>query len=1158
MSKFYKVTFFSAALVLCLLFSSGKVMAGIEPYENFLKGKILKNDSLIVKDEKFRNPSFNWNSITNISVKNNISLRIIDHAPIEKSFSCTVKIKILYFSDPSQLEPTEIDSVQLRVNYSKEQGAKYKIVDNYKFVNGYYVKIHVLDISSPEYGEDLPPVLQLTSSIVIDRQYQFVPEYPVRPDVALMQNGKESEKSSSSSSQTMSLMFNANLEVNSITNNQFRLSWTSVPGAEEYDVEWTTTDQSSDKQILLNNLLANNAVFSEEIDTTFFRNNATRVTIPGNNYLISLLYNADYLLIRIRAVQYNIEGIRVEGEWDYRYTDNGNDKYAIWEIDWHEQDLNWQSSVAYAEEGKKKEVVNYFDGTLRGRQTATINSSDQVAVVQENVYDEFGRTTASILPTPVKDSIAEIPYLRYFKNLNRNLANLPYNFSNVTGGAAGFCEFNPNPLNTSSGAAQYYSPNNPFKADQRYNSYIPDAEGFPLSITQYTPDNTNRIKLQGGVGHAFQPGKSSNSKITRYYYGKPEQWELDRLFGNDIGLANRYLKNMVMDPNGQISISYLNASGKTIATALTGNSPDSQDALISQPNKKSETSHILNPEQFVFNAGELKLSATTTYMSSVAGTASFTYDVEKLVKTHFDGAFCSKCYYDMEIKLMDDCNNIIYSVKRIIKNGSEDPACNPGVETGNFNIDSLGIGVYYLSFDFILNRDEIDKETEQYISSGQQHGGIRNEFSFILNELKQSDFSGLFSDCKTCKEMLGSPSFFKGKISEKLLALSVDSASLSADDFNIWVTSLYNQLEAQCTGLQQNCFTTPCDDYKKLMLEDVAPGGQYALFDGAGNVLEPELNVLLKYWAIEFPVAAPGSERYNSELITLEDGSTTSPYAADFFPSKVFTYWKEEWATKFLQYHPEICKLQFCEITSNYLSWEDKLKDWDRSVKLDSVSGTANLQYSASNPLWLLDADPFFKTNERGQLYYQSMKADLENYTKNVLKYQETILPIKSISQFVDYILYCSDKKNLTNSSSDPNTWTYCTPIESCRVPDREWQFYRDIYFQTKEKYYKQERDKYCGDICVIGTPYGLQASGLVSIHDFAISPASSSSACTEQEVSITYLTGSLKKAVTVEIYYPGQSMVTSVPFAIAESQKVVCIPGNIPVSSIKISSIQQ
>ncbi len=65
------------------------------------------------------------------------------------------------------------------------------------------------------------------------------------------------------------------------------------------------------------------------------------------------------------------------------------------------------------------------------------------------------------------------------------------------------------------------------------------------------------------------------------FYGKAGQRELDRLFGVEVGDCSHYLKAMVIDPNGQASVSYIDANGRTIATALAGGPPTRLDALPS-------------------------------------------------------------------------------------------------------------------------------------------------------------------------------------------------------------------------------------------------------------------------------------------------------------------------------------------------------------------------------------------------------------------------------------------------------------------------------------------------------------------------------------------------------------------------------------------------
>ena len=65
-------------------------------------------------------------------------------------------------------------------------------------------------------------------------------------------------------------------------------------------------------------------------------------------------------------------------------------------------------------------------------------------------------------------------------------------------------------------------------------------------IEKFTPDNTGRIRRQSGVGTDHKLGSDHE---TKYFYGKPEQVELDMMFGTEAGEASHYKKNMVVDAN---------------------------------------------------------------------------------------------------------------------------------------------------------------------------------------------------------------------------------------------------------------------------------------------------------------------------------------------------------------------------------------------------------------------------------------------------------------------------------------------------------------------------------------------------------------------------------------------------------------------------------
>jgi len=1035
-----------------LLFVQQFAFAAVEPYQNFLKGRIKVGDSLLVKDEKFKNPSFNWADITDVSVKNTVSLQLLSEQAIAQSFSCKLTFRAEYFSSPAQVEPTKIDSASLSINYDKTAGAVYKGKDIYSFENGYYVKVFVTGISSPEYGSQLPEVIQLTSHIDIDRKYIF------KPFLFIGLNG-ETNMGPKSGLRRLA----AGTRINN--NQQLALSWGSVLGAEEYDIEWVTMDAESEWGIMAGKLYTPDGTnYSDDQIATMFRNNATRITTHKQQDTISLVFNADYIVVRIRQVAYTADGLRDEGTWFYK-KENSN-QYAVWPLNWHEPNLNWQYSAAFAEEGKKKEVVSYFDGSLRGRQTVTLNSSDNVAVVQENVYDQFGRASASILPAPVRESNGT-SFLHYFPAFNLDEAGHPYSLNNLD---LSGCEIQPAKLGIASGASKYYSSeflNTTLGGEKSFNKYIPDAEKYPLSVTQYTADNIGRIKLQGGVGPMFQPGPDGGRRTTRYYYGKPQQEELDILFGNDVGYAEHYLKNMVVDPNGQISISYLNAAGKTVATALAGRTPDNVDGLASKPAEKVVQSNILKPEQFQFNASTLSLSATTTYMASVTGEAKLKFDLEKLIHTYPEGPFhpCSSCYYELTVSIMDDCKNKIpFNLPGdTLRIGTEDVTVCDYISKLPDSIATIfpNIGEYYITFNFALSKRVIDKFADNFINKGQQALALKKRADFVIKYLEENQFADCFTDCTTARAKLGTEQAFTAMFKTRLTKLGEDNVEL----YNQIIHSTYVKISDNITILEGNCAqqSSPCEVYRKAMLLDVSPGGQYSMLDAQGDLTEPLTNILLaNFHNTVFIPTNTDNTAYQENLVTREDGSTTSPYDASFTLADLVKYWKPEWAEVFLQFHPEKCKLDFCNQQANSKLWDQRLE----AVEDANVAG-----YNTNNAVnWLLSQDPFF--NGAGNAsYIPRMLDDLQQYSSKVLNL--TSLSTKSLSKMVDFLIYCAPEGATTNGAGTPtNNWDNCSPIANCRVIDREWALYRMKYLELKNKYYDELRiSTTCSSSCAIGQP---------------------------------------------------------------------------------------
>lgn len=1128
---------FCAKIFICVMFIAGlliqtdKAMAfnAIETYQNQLQGKLKKGDVLLLKDEKFENSSFDWSKVTNNMVSNMITFSLYRDGTIAmpKAFKCEVDLKVEHWSLPNQVNPYVNDHIKLEISYDPTAGIAYKDEAVHRFMNGHRVQVTINSITSTELGTDLPAIFRLSSQVIVDRSYVFDANAPLIPQVNLAQVA---------------------------TNSNVSLTWSKITGAEEYDLEWTFIDEESDNGRLL--AAQGNGIPSDAL-TKMFKNNATRVTLQQEYYDISLVNNSKYLLVRIRSVQYQQNHFRQEYGWQYQIKEGQVTKPGVIDLaatPWHESGKNWQYNAVYAEDGKKKEVVSYFDGSLRTRQTVTVNNSDKKAVVQESIYDEYGRPLASILPAPQKESA-----FKYYPGLHISSGTTAYNFTHAYGNA-GNCISTPLPLSNSKGAAKYYSANNEFLGDALHpeNEYIPDAEGYPLAVTRYTRDNTNRVSVQGGVGPKFQPGAAG---ATRYFYGKPVQLELDRLFGNDVGYASHYQKNVTIDGNGQISVAYLDAAGKMIATALAGKAPDNLDNLPSKEEPVTQTV-VLMDREFSFDPSKLKISATATHISTVEGPVKLLFDISKLVKTYSENNvnICSNCYYEGNIYITDNCGNEIYKTTQPLQIGSLQDACLATDGMATYEVNKIfGVGEYYIRFELGIPEGAIKFYTAAYVKGNKN---LKTEWDFTNNALLGKDFFSCFNDCATCKESLGDLATFRSRITERLLADSVD-VNAASGRINFWIDSLYGAMSSQCAALRANCTQSPCAELEKTLKQDVSPGGQYALFNANGAVLEAEVNVLNLYWRQVFRPLPKSDATYISEQFEMEDGSISSPYDSAFTVQLLVKYWNSNWATRFVQYHPEYCALRFCQDNTASLEWDDKIKNMATTVA-DIPAAADGAVYDRTSVRWLVDHDPLF-TNR--QSYKDLFIADLTNYSRDVAGINVSGASIKKLSEFVSYMIYCADYTGNTNANNNPSitgdNWNNCQPNATCLVPDKEWRLYREKYLELKGRYYQRLRDSsnYCGGLCPAGASAAYDASGCPQLAQFVIAQMPDACSSSTQRIRVSYAGGALKNGVTLDIYYPSEyNNTTSTPrtltLSAGQSEGYICVDTSVDARFIKVSGI--
>lgn len=1008
-------------IVTALLFTAiccTEAFAAEEPYVEEVRGRKVAKDSMFtVTDEKFKS-LVSWNKIQqNISVDNILTFEInydtlynFYHKPFNASIQVTVQ-KYSNPNDTSQVSGTE--TITLTLVYDTASGKAYKGVAMYKFKGAHKFKVTINNVTGPlDLQNKLLPIFRLKGQIIVNRKYIFSDN---STDVSIF---------STSPDQKLQINWNPSL----------------YEGAEMFDLEYTHIDSMSEIGQRIKNVY-NNGLSAIHPDTLalWFTNNNTRITTAAAGYTLNLSFNSGYILYRIRGVQINYpDNIRYEGNWNYsaKPGTSGTAQTAAVPVNWHEPSFNWQYSATFAEEGKRKEVMSYFDGTLRNRQTVTINNSDNIAVAQESILDPLGRPTVNILPAPIKST-----QLKYYPALNKNSTGQPYSHTDITEGIS--CRTGAAPMDTSSGASKYYSPANPFKQFHLSN-YIPDAERYPFTVTEYTGDNTGRIRSQGGVGTTFQMG---TGRETRYFYDKPTQTELDRLFGAEAGYAEHFLKNTVQDANGQLSVSYVNASGKTVATALAGPVTANLEALPSNGagTVVQQTNNLFGPTSFERNAADYSLFATASFVVKTSGDYKFDYRIDPYTLQSFynndTNVICSNCYYDVVIRVKNDCDSMLNETIRTAPLNFDTSCVYTDTVKGTINLTIQKVGEYYVSYFLRVSQKALDYYDSVHFK---KNTDIRTFNSFLRQSLLNTDFYSCFNDCETCVDELGTKTEFIDRfkalyMSDSLIFTSLDSLTAG---------TIYDSLWVNCISMQDSCgikATSPCDDIKELLKMDVTPGGQYALYDSTTfDLLEIPINALAQRNNVQFYTDEFGKR--DSIVITNTNGDEILTDVKDLSLKQFIKNFKTTWADSLVRFHPEYCYYQWCILNDSSAWFNEKIKEFDDADTVLTLGW-----FNPANPYGLLEKDPFFKPAGKGYPYYNRMYDSLRLFSRTVLRLSQSD---KNILQFVDIALYCSNQQN---------GWDACIVEDSCRSRNREWELYKNLYLNLKTRFNEEARRKYPG-----------------------------------------------------------------------------------------------
>jgi RHS repeat-associated protein len=618
--------------------------------------------------------------------------------------------------------------------------------------------------------------------------------------------------------------------------NTLLLTWEWMPGAERYELEW---------------LFVDNPLRAETLPYDFL--NAARISTSGSWYAIPLAYSRGNILYRVRAVGiYRYWGLYpVYSSWSYassRGTKLPAPGHPEYRFDWEglEDSLAWQYSALYAEKGKRKEVITFYDGTLRNRQQVTLANSDQTAIVGESFYDHIGRPALQAIPAPAPGR-----GIRYYgtRGASTGLFNSWYPKSQYD---FDYTLTHAQPFMTDAGSALYYSAQNPFLAQpHRVNTpWLPQDSGYTYAHTRYVNDGTDRPHSQSTPGTGFALGRGHD---THYYYGIPMQQELDRLFGNEAGYASHYQKTVAVDANGVISVAYYDSRERLIASGIAGGG-DNLLPVDSTPAPADIRENIrFDDESRQYSRG-ISVTAPATYIFY------YQLDAANCLADYCAGrSGCIDCRYKIVFSLWNpDLLQYIFMDTVIL---SSDQTITRTV--------TLLPGNYMLYKSMQLVTDEwTDAQMEAYAA--------RQRPCIVY---PRADIARCYTPCQEhCMAEFG--------------LLYPDSSN--AD---------YMRCVAVCENPPQNA-NTQCEAYLMGLSNDMSPGGQY--FDNirshcpgdTGTLPAQDINRYLNTIC---------QDRFlmDSDLIAIANSFyITPPYGSSLWDS-MRMHWKPWYAEVMLKYHPE-------------------------------------------------------------------------------------------------------------------------------------------------------------------------------------------------------------------------------------------------------------
>ncbi len=727
-------------------------------------------------------------------------------------------------------------------------------------------------------------------------------------------------------------MANANLNITSTApqsgDNHLLISWnivsTDEPSPSLYELEWTFVDdynvtfsQNGDKV----NVPAIGSPLGTSLLWYDFKKNSTRVITSKPEYKIPLIYKQGYLVFRARLIRPDETNYRhnIYSNWTlpadagtistltpnsskyYYYIATGNVHLA--------DNYNWNYQATYAEEGKTKSIVTYYDNLLKPRQTITkLSSLPGQQIVTETYYNHEGKPSLQVLPIPVA----------------QNALKFIDNFAQPSGSTSGIYKAtdidpkNASPLaalDNTSPADVYYSSSNQFQSVHDIYKAIPDAEGYPMVHTKFAPED-GRVISQGGAGEELQLGSGHE---TRNYYLPATQFELDKYFGYDIGKSPFYEKTITSDPNKQLSFSIANNKGQTVMSGLMGYPSNPASSPLLMPDNVTLPSDanfpqvdILYGHNYIWSGNSRRYSIP--YFMEKSGTANFEHSI---LLNSFNA--CSGKYLNVpltyNIKYLDD-----YGIPQTIKSQTIGTVV-AGSTPVNHSASSTS-----LTANTVIGKSTIEYEVTYN----------PNDVTTAVNQL----FDVTTPPCVTSKQTI---------LNQRIAGLKFDCMDKDED------------VEDHCLQL------------KEMLKDELYPNGKYGKYTlnangeitGTVGLFAPATTLTQYVYRYKEYIALVA----NQLTVATLNGLNVSDLLA--MPvEKFIENFDESYAEAIIGFHPEYCKYQKTKIDCSGLEFENKLKEvqWYDIAKVLGIysasSSTPLSDLAASDPIHSNSASDKLSTNK--------------------------------------------------------------------------------------------------------------------------------------------------------------------------------------------------